>query len=183
MGKRTVKAIPKKIAPAKAKAKTPTKSISKAPKKPTLRAAVKTTKKALPPAPKKVATPKKTAVKKAPKGKKPKAQSGPKGFSAVEYETFKSLKDKFSGFSNQSLKDLLRKNMQSMTGNKDELVFKCADGATLGRIPRCPKCFGGRYLFANLDLNSTSRRALTTVQAIAMTLIFITARVPSSSAR
>jgi hypothetical protein len=45
---------------------------------------------------------------------------------------------------NQALKDLLRKNLQSMSGNKDELVYKCADGATLGRIPRCPTCFGGR---------------------------------------
>jgi len=31
-----------------------------------------------------------------------------------------------------------------MSGNKDDLVYKCADGAVLGRIPRCPTCFGGR---------------------------------------
>ena len=67
-----------------------------------------------------------------------------------------------------------------MSGNKDELVYKCADGATLGRIPRCPKCFGGRYRFDDIGLNSTSRRVLTTVLAIEMTLTSITATVLSS---
>jgi hypothetical protein len=37
--------------------------------------------------------------------------------------------------------------MQSMSGNKDELIEKVADGRVLGRIPRCPKCFGGRPKF------------------------------------
>lgn len=31
-----------------------------------------------------------------------------------------------------------------MTGNKDDLIHKVADGIVLGRIPRCPSCFGGR---------------------------------------
>ena len=48
---------------------------------------------------------------------------------------------------NQALKDILKKNLQSMSGNKDDLVFKVADGIVLGRIPRCPKCFGGRPKF------------------------------------
>jgi hypothetical protein len=34
-----------------------------------------------------------------------------------------------------------------MSGNKDDLVYKVADGIVLGRIPRCPKCFGGRPKF------------------------------------
>lgn len=42
---------------------------------------------------------------------------------------------------------MLRKNLQSMSGNKDDLVYKVADGIVLGRIPRCPKCFGGRPKF------------------------------------
>lgn len=42
---------------------------------------------------------------------------------------------------------MLRSNMQSMSGNKDELVVKIADGIVLGRIPRCPKCYGGRPKF------------------------------------
>lgn len=79
----------------------------------------------------------------APKPPKAKA-AGPKGYTAAEYSKFKEFKEKFNGYSNQALKDLLKKNLQSMSGNKDDLVYKCADGATLGRIPRCPKCFGGR---------------------------------------
>lgn len=34
-----------------------------------------------------------------------------------------------------------------MSGNKDEMIEKIADGMVLGRIPRCPKCFGGRPKF------------------------------------
>ena len=74
----------------------------------------------------------------------PKKHSGPRGYTPAEYVKFKELKAKFSEYSNQKLKDLLRSNLQSMSGNKDDLVYKCADGATLGQIPRCPKCFGGR---------------------------------------
>ena len=146
MGKRTVKALPKKTAAAKPPAKTHTKNIAKTTKKTAPKATPKPAKKVQSRPPKKgmAAPAKAVAPKKAPKEKKQKVQFGPKGFTAAEYETFKTWKDKFTGFSNQGLKDLLRKNLQSMTGNKDELVFKCADGATLGRIPRCPKCFGGR---------------------------------------
>ena len=56
-------------------------------------------------------------------------------------------KQKLTAKSNQFLKDILRKNMQSMSGNKEDLVLKVADGIVLGRIPRCPKCFGGRPKF------------------------------------
>ena len=34
-----------------------------------------------------------------------------------------------------------------MTGNKDYLVEKIADGKIFGQIPRCPSCFGGRPKF------------------------------------
>lgn len=34
-----------------------------------------------------------------------------------------------------------------MSGNKDEMVQKIADGIVLGRIPRCTSCFGGRPRF------------------------------------
>ena len=81
------------------------------------------------------------------------------------------MKEKFSDYSNQQLKDLLKKNLQSMTGNKDDLIRKCADGSVLGRIPRCPKCFGGRYLSIYLDPNSISKKEPTSVQDITMMLI------------
>ena len=96
---------------------------------------------------KKAASKPKVAVKKVatrPKKAAPKKPSGPKGYTAAEYETFKDFKAKFAEWSNQKLKDMLRSNLQSMSGNKDDLIYKCADGATLGQIPRCPKCFGGR---------------------------------------
>ena len=34
-----------------------------------------------------------------------------------------------------------------MTGNKDFLLEKIADGKIFGQIPRCPICFGGRPKF------------------------------------
>ena len=55
-------------------------------------------------------------------------------------------------WNNQKLKDALKNNLQSMSGNKDELIRKVADGIVLGRIPRCTACFGGRYKSSNLDL-------------------------------
>jgi hypothetical protein len=87
------------------------------------------------------------APPKAPRATKPAKSSGPKGYTPAQYQKFKELKEKFEEYSNQKLKDLLRANTQSMTGNKDDLIYKCADGAILGRIPRCPKCFGGRPKF------------------------------------
>lgn len=85
---------------------------------------------------------------KPPKATKKAAQpSGPKGYTASEYQKFLTEKKRLNGCTNQELKDTLRKNLQSMSGNKDELVEKVADGIVLGRIPRCPKCFGGRPKF------------------------------------
>ena len=52
-----------------------------------------------------------------------------------------------------------------MSGNKDELIYKCADGATLGRIPRCPNCFGGRYFLLYTDPNSIIKKEPISVQA------------------
>jgi predicted RNA-binding Zn-ribbon protein involved in translation (DUF1610 family) len=38
-------------------------------------------------------------------------------------------------------------NNQPKTGNKTELIERCADGKLLGSIPRCPECGGGRLRF------------------------------------
>jgi len=150
MGK---KVATKKKAPAPAPA--PTKSAKKNKSKPINKKTQVTTKtkakqptkaKAKAPPKKIVPAPPKKAVKVPPpkKAKVPKKPSGPLGYTETEYQTFKDFKEKYHDYGNQALKDLLRKNMQSMSGNKDELIYKCADGATLGQIPRCPKCFGGR---------------------------------------
>lgn len=39
---------------------------------------------------------------------------------------------------------MLRNNYQMLSGKKENLAERVADGRVLGRIPRCPKCFGGR---------------------------------------
>lgn len=157
---KSVKPAPKKTAPIaksaknKAKSKVSTRGKTKTEAKPSRVKKQQPKKKAPPkkstkPVPKKVvpkATPK--ATPKAAKPKKPAKKSGtpycPKGYTPQEYEKFLVEKNRLSGYSNAQLKDILRKNLQSMSGNKDDLVLKVADGIVLGRIPRCPNCFGGR---------------------------------------
>lgn len=152
-GKSAVKVVPakttKKAAPKKAEAKkvVPKTTLIKKPKK------AAAPKKAAPA--KKAAAPKKAATPKAAKApapappirtsNTPKAESGPKGYTKVEYEKFKSETKRLQDFSNAQLKEMLKKNLQSMSGNKDEMIAKIADGIVLGQIPRCPNCFGGRY--------------------------------------
>lgn len=135
---RTAKPAPaKKSAPAKAVPKT---KLIKKPKqvaRPKAAAAPKAAKKA--PAPKPAPAP-----KKAEPAKEPKADSGPKGYTKDQYEKYKGEVARLDKFSNSQLKEMLKKNMQSMSGNKDEMIAKIADGIVLGRIPRCPSCFGGR---------------------------------------
>ena len=142
MGKRVRKPVvqadpePRKPKARAAKAKTVTKVTKKVTKKVVTKKKVTKVKKAAPkrtPAPKKVKAPKKVA-----------APSGPKGYTSSEYQKFKSEKERLQSFSNADLKKMLRDNLQSMSGNKDDLVLKVADGIVLGRIPRCPNCFGGR---------------------------------------
>ena len=168
------------------RSKTVAKKPAKAPKKKAVASPKKAVRKVTKKAIKKVKSAPKRAVKKAPpkKEKAPKLRtakkskavaSGPKGYTAAEYERFKEFVKKFNGKTNQELKDLLRQNLQSMSGNKDDLVYKCADGATLGRIPRCPNCFGGRYIFSYLDLNSITKQELTTALDTETTLTSKTA--------
>jgi len=55
-----------------------------------------------------------------------------------EYEDKYTMKD---------LKELLKLNDQSSSGNKPELVERVADGQVLGKIARCKTCFGGKPRF------------------------------------
>ena len=126
---KTAKAAPKKV-----------KKVAKAKPKPTPKKS---------PA-KKIVVPKKKTVKKTVKkavkktSKKVTKPYCPAGYTTSEYEKFCREKARLSGFGNQALKDILRKNLQSMSGNKEDLILKVTDGIVLGRIPRCPNCFGGR---------------------------------------
>lgn len=97
------------------------------------------------PAPaKKAPVPKPTKAPRPPKAPKPAKASGPAGYTPAEHEKYKNEVTRLNKFSNAELKDMLKKNMQSMSGNKDEMIAKIADGIVLGQIPRCPNCFGGR---------------------------------------
>lgn len=59
-------------------------------------------------------------------------------------EKMKAILIKIQNYTNTQLKDILRKNGQSMSGNKTELLGKVADGMMFGKVPKCPNCNGGR---------------------------------------
>jgi len=54
---------------------------------------------------------------------------------------------KYNSFTAVELKNLLKKNNQVMSGNKNDLVERCAQGKLLGAIPSCPQCFAGKLRF------------------------------------
>lgn len=60
---------------------------------------------------------------------------------------FRKAVTKIQSMTNQELKDILRANQQSMTGNKNILFSKVAHGMVFGRIPKCSNCSGGRPFF------------------------------------
>lgn len=103
----------------------------------------------------KVVKKEKAAKKAAPQEKKqPKRQASGKkkatvtcAYNASQLETYKEWKQKLQKNSNAELKEMLKKNDQTSTGTKDELIEKIADGKAMGKIPRCPSCFGGRLRF------------------------------------
>jgi len=45
------------------------------------------------------------------------------------------------------LQDMLRKNLQKVTGKKPDLLHRIADGIVNGAIPKCPKCYGGNLTY------------------------------------
>lgn len=69
------------------------------------------------------------------------------GYSPSEYLNFKNEVSRLQKLTLPELKNMLKKNDQYTTGCKDQIVCKVADGITLGKIPRCKKCFGGKYYF------------------------------------
>lgn len=59
-----------------------------------------------------------------------------------------AAKEALDGKKLDELKDMLRKNDQAFSGLKmNELVDKIADQQVRGKIPRCPKCFGGKLRY------------------------------------
>lgn len=69
------------------------------------------------------------------------------GYTEAELAKLEEKKALFAGWTNDKLKNLLKENDQSRTGNKAALVAKCAYGAAFGKLGRCPTCFGGKIKF------------------------------------
>jgi hypothetical protein len=67
------------------------------------------------------------------------------GYTDAQFETYKNLIKDYSSKTNDQLKEVLRVNTQSKSGDKKLLLEKVADGEIKGGIPRCPSC-GGGYL-------------------------------------
>lgn len=88
------------------------------------------------------------AASKGNKGKK-KAKAAPKKefLSADQKKLYQKYMNEFSSFSMDRLKELLSKNRQVKSGNKSDLVARCAEGKLLGGLPNCPKCTGGKLKF------------------------------------
>lgn len=66
------------------------------------------------------------------------------GYTTDQYNKYVEYKNKLSEKNNNELKEICRKNGQKVTGTKDELVERIADGKVLGAIPKCQSCGGGR---------------------------------------
>ena len=61
-------------------------------------------------------------------------------------EYLKKYEELRNGYTVAKLKDLLVLNDQPKTATKDILCERVADGLTLGKVPKCPSCMGGRYI-------------------------------------
>ncbi|CAI2378571.1 unnamed protein product [Moneuplotes crassus] len=110
----------------------------------TIRAAKKATKRtvATRKASNKVA--KKTTRKASSKKKKSASSSGVpasmRGYTPAEFKIYKAAEKKYGGMTNEKLKEYLKVNLQSRSGDKAKLILKCSDGEALGGMPRCPTC-------------------------------------------
>merc|ERR1712151_643545 len=70
-----------------------------------------------------------------------------KGMSPKDLKAFEAKRELLQSWTNDKMKALLKANDQSRSGNKAVLMAKCADGMAFGKLPRCPKCFGGKIKF------------------------------------
>lgn len=69
------------------------------------------------------------------------------GYTVSQIEKFEKLSGELQKKTINELKNMLSRNDQSASGNKDELIRRVADGIMLGKIARCVKCDGGRPKF------------------------------------
>ena len=90
----------------------------------------------------------KTKAKVQTKKKIVKKASTIQGYTPAQLKEYKTISDTIMGKSLVILKEELKANDQARSGAKGDLVAKIADGRLLGKIPRCPSCFGGRLRFS-----------------------------------
>jgi len=72
------------------------------------------------------------------------------GYTKEQFEEFNRIKEDIITLTAKDLKNELARNHQPITGRKDELVDRVADGRLLGAIPKCPSCLYG-YLHFDKD--------------------------------
>eukprot|EP00054_Salpingoeca_dolichothecata_P038902 m.14747 g.14747 ORF g.14747 m.14747 type:complete len:229 (-) comp9318_c0_seq1:100-786(-) len=141
------KETPKKKVPAKKAKASPKKKVAATKKTKATKAKPQAKPKTAPkkPTSKSRSAPAPSPPKPAEKPKKPKK---PTIADTPAYKNEKAVYDKlyeeFAAKQVPELKDLLRKNDMKVTGNKHELLDRCADGKQFGALPRCPKCSGGK---------------------------------------
>lgn len=69
------------------------------------------------------------------------------GYTPAELKSFKDHKEEIEDNSVAELKALLKKNGVTQSGNRDDLINRVADCKTLGTLPSCLKCGGGKLKF------------------------------------
>ncbi|EGR30422.1 poly polymerase family protein, putative [Ichthyophthirius multifiliis] len=75
------------------------------------------------------------------------------GYTDEQLDLYNQYKEFYGEKTSTELKQILHINDQAKTGNKQQLIDKCADGKTLGKIPKCPICHGGKLRFDYINGN------------------------------
>ncbi|OMJ69787.1 hypothetical protein SteCoe_32404 [Stentor coeruleus] len=76
-----------------------------------------------------------------------KVKSIPKKYAMYDidqYKKFLELENDLNKNGLSELKDMCRKNLMKVSGNKSDVIERIADAKILGVIPKCPACGGGR---------------------------------------
>jgi hypothetical protein len=67
----------------------------------------------------------------------------PAGYTKEQFDLYREELERISELTKEDLREILKLNRQDTTPMaKADLLNKCADGYALGRIPKCPVCFG-----------------------------------------
>jgi hypothetical protein len=67
--------------------------------------------------------------------------------SQTEIDKLKEYEEFFMDKNVAELKSILKRNNQVLTGAKNDLVRRCAQGKLWGALPNCSNCFGGKLRY------------------------------------